>query len=34
MAPEQSSGEEADARTDLYAMGVIFYELLDCSGAM
>ncbi|MEM9802553.1 MAG: tetratricopeptide repeat protein, partial [Planctomycetota bacterium] len=28
MAPEQSSGEEADARTDLYAMGVIFYELI------
>ncbi|MEM1449482.1 MAG: protein kinase [Planctomycetota bacterium] len=28
MAPEQSSGEEADTRTDLYAMGVIFYELI------
>lgn len=28
MAPEQSSGEEADARADLYAIGLIFYELL------
>ena len=28
MAPEQSSGEEADARADLYAIALIFYELL------
>jgi serine/threonine-protein kinase len=28
MAPEQFAGEIADARTDLYAVAVIFYELL------
>ena len=28
MAPEQLRGETADARTDLFAFGILFYELL------
>ena len=28
MAPEMIRGEEADARTDLYGLGVVFYEAL------
>jgi len=28
MAPEQCAGEEADARSDLYAMGLMIYEMV------